>query len=97
MCVTFHVFGIIFLDNHSRWYAPPSRIRNGHSQFNENLPSDFLVLLRILQTRSPLWKLLSRTFVLYLLAARSLHAASRILLLSCSSLMRTSPTDKLSL
>ena len=44
-----------------------------------------------------MWKLLSRTIVLYLLATRSLHAASRILRLSRSSLRRSSPTARLSL
>ena len=99
-CVAFHVLSTILPDSHSRWYAPPSltsRIRNGPSQFDENLSSVFLALLRNLQTRSPLWKLLGRTFVLYLLAARSLHAALRILLLSWSSLRRSILTARLSL
>ena len=90
----------IFPDSHFRWYAPlspTSRIRNGPSQFDKNLSFVFLALLRILQTRSLLWKLLGQTFVLYLLAAWSLHVALRILLLSRSSLRRSSLTARLSL
>jgi len=73
-----------------------SRAATVGGQQGSDLLLDFLTSLRILQTRSPLWKLLGRTFVLYHLATRSLHAASWILLLSRSSLMRSNPTARLS-
>jgi len=97
--VTFHILGTILPNKNYKCYSPPSptsRTRNSPSQFDENLLSDFLASLHILQTRSPLCNLLGRTFVLYLLDARSLHAASQILLSSRSSLMRSSPTARLS-
>ena len=66
------------------------------SQLDENFPSFFLASLRILQTRSPFWKHLGRTFVLYRLEARALQAASRILLLSQNSLTKSRLTARLS-
>jgi len=60
-----------------RRYAPLSTsfsIRNGPSQFGENLPSCFRALLAILQTRSPLWRERGLSLELYLLAALNLVA-----------------------
>jgi len=54
------------------------------------------VSLRILHTRSPFWKFLGRTLVLQRFDARSLHAISRISLLSRSSLTKSRLTARLS-
>ena len=61
---------------------------------DENFPSFFLASLRILQMRSPFWKLIGQTFVLYRLDAQILQAASRIQLLSRNSLTKSRLTTR---
>jgi len=75
----FHVLGISSSDNCSSLYAHPSAsscIRYGPSQLAENLPSFFLALLAILQTKSPLANDLGCRFALYFLVA--LYLAARL-------------------
>ena len=88
--MTFHVLGTVFSDSHSKWYAPQQR----RPESERGLPVEgelavLLASLCIIQMRSPAWKLLGRTFVLYCLIARSLYAASRLFSLSRSSLIRS--------
>ena len=73
--------------------AATSRIWKGFSQLDETLLFVFLASLCILHMRFPFLKLLDRTFVLYRLAARSLHAISQILLLSRSLFIKSCPTE----
>ena len=75
------MLGISSPDSFSSQYAPllaSSRIRYESSQFAGNLPSFFLALLAILQTKSPFANDLRHKLALYFLAALCLAAKLRI-------------------
>jgi len=91
-CEMFQVLGSGSPESFSRRYAPlPTSfsIRNGPSQFGENLPSCFRALLVILQTKSPLWRERGLSLELYLLAALNLVARSWMRAFSRASYRRS--------